>query len=160
MESNLLELTTDIVVAHVSVTEMSSEELAKDIKMVYSTLEELAKGETSISKAKTRGKKEALAVEEKPAVQVPAMSIEEAFQPDQVACMICGKSGMKTLKKHLAAAHGMKPGKYKKQFNVPKDQPLAATDYVAKRRQIALDRGLGDKLAAARAAKKAKQATE
>ena len=41
-----------------------------------------------------------------------------------------------------------------------KDQPLAATDYVAKRRQIALDRGLGDKLAAAREAKKAKQMGE
>jgi len=41
--------------------------------------------------------------------------------------------------------------------NIPKDQPLAATEYVAKRRQMALDRGLEHKLAAARAAKKAKQ---
>ncbi|MFZ4440699.1 MAG: MucR family transcriptional regulator [Syntrophales bacterium] len=31
----------------------------------------------------------------------PAMTIEEAFKPDQVACMICGKKGMKTLKRHL-----------------------------------------------------------
>jgi len=44
--------------------------------------------------------------------------------------------------------------------NIPKDQPLAATEYVAKRRQMALDRGLEDKLAAARAAKKAKQPGE
>ena len=41
-----------------------------------------------------------------------------------------------------------------------KDQPLAATEYVAKRRQIALDRDLGDKMVAARAARKAKQTGE
>jgi predicted transcriptional regulator len=85
------------------------------------------------------------------------MTIEEAFKPDQVACMICGKTGMVTLKRHLSTAHDLKPGKYRKQFNIPKDQPLAAAEYVAKRRQAALDRGLGDKLAAARAAKKANQ---
>jgi len=43
---------------------------------------------------------------------------------------------------------------------IPKDQPLAATEYVEKRRQAALDRGLGEKMAAARAAKKAKQTGE
>ena len=43
---------------------------------------------------------------------------------------------------------------------IPKDQPLAATEYVAKRRQIALDRGLGDKMVAARADRKAKQTRE
>ena len=56
--------------------------------------------------------------------------------------------------------HDLKPGKYRKQFNIPKDQPLAATEYVAKRRQAALDKGLGEKMAAARAARKARQATE
>ena len=71
--------------------------------------------------------------------------------------MICGKKGMKTLKRHLNNAHNLKPGKYKKQFNVPKEQPLAATDYIAKRRQASLDKGLGVKMAAARAAKKANQ---
>jgi hypothetical protein len=29
------------------------------------------------------------------------MIIEEAFKPDQVACMICGKKGMTTLKRHI-----------------------------------------------------------
>ena len=47
-----------------------------------------------------------------------------------------------------------------KRFNISKDQPLAATEYVAKRRQAALDRGLGEKLVAARAARKAKQTGE
>jgi len=54
----------------------------------------------------------------------------------------------------------LKHGQYRKQFNIPKDQPLAATEYIAKKCQIALDRGFGDKLVAARAARKAKQTGE
>jgi len=98
---------------------------------------------------------------EKPIIlSAPAMAFLEAFRPDHVGCMICGKTGMKTLKRHQGTAHNLEPGQYRKQFNIPKDQPLAATEYVAKRRQFALDRGLGDKLAAAREAKKAKQTRE
>ena len=173
MASNLLDLTADIVIAHASMTEMSSDELLTEIKMIYATLEGLEKGEkpltiASAQEPKKRAKKAqepaepvAEKMEEKPVIPpAPAMTFEEAFKPNQVACMICGKAGMKTLKRHLAAAHDMKPGQYRKQFKIPKDQPLAATEYVAKRRQMALDRGLGDNLAAAREAKKAKQAKE
>jgi predicted transcriptional regulator len=160
MASTLLELTADIVIAHLSITAMSAEDLTKEIKTVYATLEGLAQGDASAPESRIRAdrKRKPLAAETAPAAPpLPAMTIEEAFKPDQVACMICGKTGMVTLKRHLATAHDLKPGKYRKQFNIPKDQPLAAAEYVAKRRQAALDRGLGDKLAAARAAKKAKQ---
>jgi predicted transcriptional regulator len=88
------------------------------------------------------------------------MTLEEAFKPDEVACMICGKTGMVTMKRHLASAHDLKPGQYRKKFNIPRDQPLAATEYVAKRRQAALDRGLGAKLVAARAARKTRELGE
>jgi len=174
MATNLLDLTVDIVIAHASVTEMSSDDLLKEIKTVYATLEGLAKGgkavtiETSAKEPKkpamkTKEPAEPVAekAEEKPDIPpTPAMTIEEAFKPDQVACMICGKTGMVTLKRHISSAHNLKPGQYRKQFNIPKDQPLAAIEYVAKRRQIALDRGLGDKLVAAREAKKKRQMGE
>ena len=74
--------------------------------------------------------------------------------------MICGKSGLTTLKRHLKTAHAVKPGQYRKQFHIPADQPLAAKDYVEKRRQMAIDRGLAEKLAQARAAKKASKQQE
>ena len=167
MATDLIELTADIVIAHASETEMSSDDLLKEIKAVYATLEGLEQGkiETADQEPKKRGRKakesaEAIA-EEKPATPpAPVLTLEEAFKPDQVGCMICGKKGLTTLKRHLTAAHNLKPGQYRKQFKIPKDQPLAATDYVAKRRQAALDRGLGEKLAAAREAKKAKQTQE
>ena len=170
MATNLQDLTAEIVSAHASMTEMTSDDLLTEIKMVYATLEGLEKGKIEIpsQKPKKRGRKaqepaetSAEKTEEKPAIPAaPALTIEEAFKPDQVGCMVCGKTGMTTLKRHLTAAHDLKPGQYRKQFNIPKDQPLAATEYVAKRRQIALDRGLGDKLVAARAARKAKQTGE
>jgi predicted transcriptional regulator len=173
MATNLLDLTVDIVIAHASVTEMSSDELLKELRMVYMTLEGLsggksAAGETSDREPQKRaGKKPEPGgsiigkEEEKQAVPpAPAMTIEEAFKPDRVACMVCGKTGMVTLKRHLASAHGLKPGQYRKQFNIPRDQPLAAIQYVEKRRQAARDRGLGEKLVAAREAKKARQMGE
>ncbi|MFZ4437638.1 MAG: MucR family transcriptional regulator [Syntrophales bacterium] len=161
MATDLRELTADIVIAHANMNELSSDDLLKELKAVYATLQGLEKGEIeiSISHPKKRGRKAKGIVEAAtPAIpQAPAMTLEEAFKPDQVACMICGKKGMKTLKRHLNNAHNLKPGKYRKQFNVPKDQPLAATDYIAKRRQASLESGLGAKMVAARAAKKANQ---
>jgi len=168
MATDLLELTADIVSSHVSMTEISSDDLLNELKAVHATLQALERGEKpeaikiSAQEPKKRGRKaqepaETVA-EEKPATPpAPAMTIEEAFKPDHVGCMICGKTGMKTLKRHLRTAHDLKPGKYKKQFNIPKDQPLAAAEYVEKRRQAALDRGLGEKLAATRAAKKVRE---
>ena len=164
MATELIELTADIVIAHASVTEMSPDNLLKEIKAVYATLEGLEQGKIEISDQapKKRGRKaqgtvEAIA-EVKPAIPLaPAMTIEEAFKPDQVACMICGKRGMITMKRHLLAAHNLKPHQYRKHFNIPQSQPLAATDYIARRRQAALDKG---QLAAARAARKAKQTGE
>jgi predicted transcriptional regulator len=163
---DLRELTVEIVIAHANMNEMSADDLLMEIKAVYATLAGLQTGEIEVldQEPKKRGRKAKGSVEAiaaKPTTPAaPAITFEEAFKPDQVACMICGKKGLTTLKRHLTTAHNLKPGQYRKQFNVPKDQPLAATDYVAKRRQIALDRGLGDNLAAARAARKAKQTGE
>lgn len=139
--ADLLELAADIVIAHAPTTTMTTDELKNEIKVIYATLKSLEQGEP----------------EEQPSDQVPlkpALTLKQAFKKDQVACMVCGKTGMTTLKRHLNVAHQMKPGQYRKQFNIPKDQPLAATDYVEKRRQMALDLGLGENLAKARAAKK------
>ncbi|MCE5264941.1 MAG: MucR family transcriptional regulator [Deltaproteobacteria bacterium] len=157
--ADLLELTADIVCAHASVTEMSPDELLNELKAIHATLQALENGEKPVQEPRKRGMK-AHAPADLPAEPAspptPAMTIEEAFRPDEVGCMICGKTGMKTLKRHLSTAHDLKPGKYRKLFNIPKDQPLAATNYVAGRRQAALDRGLGEKMAAARAARKTK----
>ena len=120
---DLRELTAEIVIAHANMNEMSSDDLLKELKAVYATLEGLGKGEikTSAQEPKKRGRKPKAMVEttpkETPAIPAaPAMTIEEAFKPDQVACMICGKKGLTTLKRHLTTAHNLKPGQYRKQY--------------------------------------------
>jgi len=136
--ANLLEMAAEIVAAHASTTPMSKEELMEELAQVHNALAALEKGE---------------AIEAAPAAtEEPAISRKKAFGKDKVTCMICGKS-MKTLARHLKTAHDMKPGAYRKQFGIPRTQPLAAKNYSESRRQMAIDRGLGDKLAKARAAR-------
>lgn len=143
--ATITEMATDIVAAHASTTPMSKEELLKELSEVHAALASLEKGEMVI----VAGAEEAVGEEEKGA---PAVSLRKAFGKNQVICMICGKS-MKTLARHLKTAHSMKPTEYRKQFGIPRTQPLAARAYSESRRQMAIDRGLGEKLAKARAAR-------
>jgi len=174
MPNPLVELAAEIVISHASSTPLSKEELLETINEVYATLAALDKEETVTVAGKAaapkgkgkRGRPKKEAVEEKPAVVVepvkpvvpegPALTFAEAFQPDELGCMICGKKGFKTLKKHLSTEHGLKPGQYKRKFKIPKDVDLVAPTYAAARRQMAIDRGLPEKLAAARALRKKK----
>jgi predicted transcriptional regulator len=143
--ATLLEMAAEIVSAHASATSMTKDELIAEIASVYQALAALEKGET-------------LAAEPQAEETGPAVSKKKAIGKDKVFCMICGK-GMKTLTRHLKTAHDLKPGQYRKQFGIPRTQSLAAKNYSESRRQMAIDRGLGDKLAVARAARgKAKAA--
>jgi predicted transcriptional regulator len=143
MAPTLLELAANIVSSHASVSEMTTEELLQEIQRVHATLQKLEGGI----------QEEAAAPEEPKA---PVMSLKKAFQADQVFCMVCGKGGMKTLARHLAQAHGLKPGEYRKQFNIPKAQPLTARNFSETRKKMAQERGLAENLAKARAVRAAK----
>jgi predicted transcriptional regulator len=142
MASSLLELTANIVSSHASVSEMSGEDLLLELQKVHIALQKL-EGEIveGMERTETRG---------------PAMSVKKAFQPDQVCCMICGKAGMKTLARHLAQVHGLKPGEYRKQFGIPSSQALTARNFSEARRRMAQEKGLADNLAKARAVRAAK----
>jgi predicted transcriptional regulator len=142
MAATLLELTTDIVTSHASVSAMSTEDLVQEIQKVFSTLQALEKGESEPGVAEE--------------IKTPVLSLKKAFQADQVFCMVCGKGGMKTLARHLAQVHGMKPGEYKKQFGIPSGQALTAKNFSDARRKMAQDRGLADNLAKAREIRAAK----
>ena len=146
MAQTLLELTASIVSSHASMSEMSSEELLQEIQKVYASLQKL----------ETAGVEPAEQAESK----APVMTLKKAFQPDQVFCMICGKGGMKTLTRHLVKVHGMKPGEYRKQFGIPREQALTAKNFSDARRKMAQDRGLADNLAKAREIRAAKLKTQ
>jgi len=136
--ATILEMAADIVAAHASTTNMTKEELVAELNDVYNALNNLEKGDINSDR-----------VEEE---QGPAVSRKKAFGKDKIYCMICGK-GFKTLSRHLKTSHEMSASEYRKQFDIPRAQSLAAKNYSDKRRQMAIDRGLGEKLAKARAAR-------
>jgi len=136
--TTILEMAADIVAAHASTTNMTKEELVSELNEVYNALDKLEKGDACSD-----------SVEEESG---PAVSRKKAFGKDNIYCMICGK-GFKTLSRHLKTSHQMTASEYRKQFDIPRSQSLAAKNYSDKRRQMAIDRGLGEKLAKARAAR-------
>ena len=147
MAQTLLELAAAIVSSHASVSELTTEELILEIQKVHATLQKLE----YIAPDEVVAREEA---------EGPIISLKKAFQADQVVCMICGKGGMKTLARHLSQNHNIKPGEYRKQFNIPKGQPLTAKNFSESRRKMAQERGLADNLAKARAVRAKKKNDE
>ncbi len=145
----LLQLTADIVASHASMNEMAQEDLLAEIDRVYNKLAALAGAEG----IEIEEPVEVEAAEEAP--PKPAVPIEAAFGKEKVFCMVCGK-GMKTLKRHLSTAHGLKPGQYRKMFGIPAGTPLVAKDYSEARKKMAEKLNLADRLVEARAARAAK----
>ena len=142
----LLQMTADIVASHASVNELSQSDLLGEIDQVFRKLSGLAGGLEAVE----------LPSEEAPAAEAetpkPVVPLEAAFGADRVFCMVCGQ-GMKTLKRHIAAAHGMKPGQYRKSFNIPAGTPLVAKNYSEARKKMAADLNLAERLVKARAAR-------
>ena len=136
--ATILEMAADIVASHASTTKMTKEELVTELSEVYIALNNLEKGEVEQDVGAEESR--------------PAVSRKKAFGKDNIYCMICGK-GFKTLSRHLKTSHEMSASEYRKQFDIPRSQSLAAKNYSDKRRQMAIDRGLGEKLAKARAAR-------
>ena len=134
-----LDLTAEIVMAHASSTQMTSDELFQEIQKVHALLRAIEGGSTAV-------------VEE----VKPALTIKHAFKKDEVICMECGKGGMKTLTRHIKQAHDLKPGQYRKQFGIPSSQSLTAKSLSEARKKMAEERGLGGVLAKAREARAAK----
>ncbi|MBC8019180.1 MAG: MucR family transcriptional regulator [Verrucomicrobia bacterium] len=142
MTSSLVELTASIVSSHAVGTEMSADDLIQEINRVFATLKKL---DTDGAVAEVAG-----------ASAAPAMTLKKAFQNDQVGCLVCGKTGFKTLTRHLKQAHGLKPGQYRKQFNIASSQSLTAKNYSEARRKSANENNLAANLEKARAVRAAK----
>ena len=72
----------------------------------------------------------------------PAVPIRRSIQRDHLLCLVCGKP-QKVLKRHLAVRHDLTPAQYRERFGLKPDYPMAAPSYVQRRREVALQTGLG-----------------
>lgn len=123
----LLELTVDIVSAHVGHNRVEAADVPNLIQTVYAAL--AGTGQPA------------------PAAQEmlqPKVSIRSSVKPDALTCLECGAK-MKMLKRHIGADHGLSPDDYRARWGLPSDYPMVAPDYSGKRRELAKKIGLGRK---------------
>ncbi len=136
MSSEILKLTTEIVVSHASMSELTPEQLVQEIKEVHNVLSSLDGG--GISEEAVSGKSEPAAGGQKPSIP-----LKDIVTAKYVVCLECGKK-LKTLKVHLRKTHNLTPKEYYQRYDLdPKKFPLVSREYSATRSKMAKDREFG-----------------
>lgn len=125
-KEKLVELTADIVAAHVQNNTVSVGDMPVLVQRVYEALSGLDRSN------------------EEPARQekTPVVSVRASVKPDYLVCMECGGKH-KMLKRHLMNAHDMTPDQYRADYGLPRDYPMVAPNYSEQRRTLAHSIGLG-----------------
>lgn len=122
----LVELTADIVAAHVTNNNVSVGDMTALVQRIYEALSSLTPGSDD-------GKR---------AAKTPIVSARASIKPDYIVCMECGGKH-KMLKRHLMNAHNMTPAQYRADYGLPRDYPMVAPNYSEQRRKLAHSIGLG-----------------
>ena len=122
--SELLELTSEIVAAHVSNNTLAVNDLPQLIQDVYTTLATVGTGQASSERPQ------------------PAVSIKKSVTPDHIICLEDGKK-LKMLKRHLKTSYDMTPDEYREKWGLPRDYPMVAPNYAKHRSNLAKEIGLG-----------------
>jgi predicted transcriptional regulator len=126
---DVLELTSQIVSAHVSNNSVAPDALPSLIQAVYRSLSTVGK------------------VDAAPAALVPAVPIKKSVFPNYIICLEDGKKLM-MLQRHLRVSFGMTPNEYRAKWKLPSDYPMTAPNYSIRRSVLAKETGLGRKPAA------------
>ena len=137
MGKTLVEMTADIVRAQSKTARMLPTELVNFIDKTYKSLKNLA---VSVS-----------LTEETPGTEIspPAIDLKTSIQKNKVICLECGKE-FKVLSRSHLSGHALTAREYKQKYGFSLGQPLTAKSLSAARSKIAIDKGLGQKMAKAR----------
>ena len=125
--SEILELTTEIVSAHVSNNLVAIDDLPSLIKEVYKTMSLVGSEYNS---------------EELP---IPAVPVDKSIFPDYIICLEDGKK-LKMLKRHIMTSYSLSPKEYRDRWGLVADYPMVAPNYAKHRSNLAKKIGLGKKL--------------
>ncbi|WP_282611147.1 MucR family transcriptional regulator [Pelagibius sp. Alg239-R121] len=124
--SGLLRYTVDVVVAHLSNNEVSTNELPQLLRKVHCALANI----NPQPKAESRPR--------------PAVPISKSVTPDYIVCLEDGKK-LRVLKRYLKRNYGLSIEAYRDRWNLPTDYPVVAPNYSQKRSKLAKEIGLGIK---------------
>jgi predicted transcriptional regulator len=124
-ETEILELTAQIVSAHAANNEVESRGLPGFIRAVYNTLSN---------------------IDQAPAAPVeraqPAVPIRKSVFPDYIVCLEDGKR-LKMLKRHLSSSYDLTPEQYRRKWGLDASYPMVAPNYAERRSTLAKQIGLG-----------------
>jgi predicted transcriptional regulator len=118
-------LSADIVAAYVSRNSVTPSGLPALIESIHSALSKLGAAEAA----------------PKAEVLAPAVPIRKSITPGFLICLDDGRK-FKSLRRHLGSL-GMTPDQYRLKWKLPKDYPMVAPEYAAKRSALAKAIGLG-----------------
>lgn len=133
-QTELLELTAEIVSSHASNNTVAATDLPQIIREIYATMATLGTDAAPVERPK------------------PAVPIKKSVTPDYIICLDDGKQ-LKMLKRHLKTAYNMSPEEYRERWGLPADYPMVAPNYAKKRSTLAKKIGLGRKPGTVRKAK-------
>ena len=122
--AGLVGLTADVVSAYVSNNTVPVTELAGLVAAVHAALGGLGKAEAAPAPTYT-----------------PAVPVKKSVTEDAIISLIDGKP-YRTLKRHLTG-RGLTPDAYRERYGLPRDYPMVAASYAAKRSELAKSIGLG-----------------
>lgn len=124
--TELLEMTADIVSAYVGNNSVSANDLPSLIANIHAALSGVSAG----------------AVEPVPEPKEPAVPIRKSISPDFLICLEDGRK-FKSLKRHLRTKYDMSPDDYRAKWGLAKDYPMVAPNYAKARSDLAKQMGLG-----------------
>ena len=127
-DKTLLELTVQIVSAHVGKNQIAPAGLPALIEQVHAALRSV-------------GQEPAPQAAEK---QQPFVPAKRSIFPDYIVCLEDGRK-LKTLKRHLRSTFGLSPDQYREKWGLAADYPMVAPNYAQHRSRLAKELGLGRK---------------
>lgn len=134
---NYMDLAADIVSAFVSNNSVPASELPSLIGSVHAALQNV--GQPAVKQDEVK--------------PTPAVSVRKSVTPDYLISLEDGKP-YKSLKRHLGKL-GLTPEGYRQKWDLPRDYPMVAPNYAAKRSELARSMGLGQQRSKAAQAKTA-----
>ena len=124
--NEILELTTEIVSAHVSNNMVAIGDLPSLIQKVYKTMSLVGSEQAPTERLR------------------PAVPLSKSVFPDYIICLEDGKK-LKMLKRHIMTSYNLSPKEYRDRWGLVADYPMVAPNYAKHRSNLAKKIGLGKK---------------
>ena len=125
MTTDLRAVTADIVSAHVGHNTVAQSDMPVLIASVFRALRA----------ASSLGEADQMKL-------TPAVTVRASVTPDYLISLESGRK-VQMLKRYLRTNYDMTPGDYRAKWGLPHDYPMVAANYAKRRKEIAIETGLG-----------------